>query len=237
MSGQPNIERSNNPQVVTGGEFGVIINGGTAGITFEGGNITTADSITAGHLTATDIHLTAATNEDAVNIGLGKIRGDFSTSLSSTGSSRSYVQTNTANSRTHFSVVPNGVPVSGATSAFMAFGMNDTSTSSYVGLFSNPLGGVNVLQSNANTTGTVYPLRLLVGNSGSHGITLYPTKDVIVNSEVVATTATSGFLYIPTCAGVPTGVPTAYANTAPLVIDSTNSKMYFYSGGAWNALN
>ena len=31
MTGQPNIERSNNPQVVTGGEFGVVIDGGTAG--------------------------------------------------------------------------------------------------------------------------------------------------------------------------------------------------------------
>lgn len=56
---------------------------------------------------------------------------------------------------------------------------------------------------------------------------------VIVGNAAIATTATSGFLYIPTCAGTPTGTPTTYTGRAPLVIDSTNNKLYFYSGGAW----
>jgi hypothetical protein len=50
----------------------------------------------------------------------------------------------------------------------------------------------------------------------------------------LATNATTGFFYVPTCAGTPTGTP---ANTptgfVPLVVDSTNNKLYFYSGGAW----
>jgi hypothetical protein len=49
----------------------------------------------------------------------------------------------------------------------------------------------------------------------------------------LATTATDGFLYVPTCAGTPTGTPTAITGMAPIVVDTTNNKLYFYSGGAW----
>jgi hypothetical protein len=49
----------------------------------------------------------------------------------------------------------------------------------------------------------------------------------------LATTATNGFLYVPTCAGVPTGTPTAITGLVPIVVDTTNNRWYFYSGGAW----
>ena len=52
-------------------------------------------------------------------------------------------------------------------------------------------------------------------------------------SSALATTATDGFLYIPTCAGTPTGTPTTQTGTAPIVVDTTNNKLYFYSGGQW----
>jgi hypothetical protein len=47
----------------------------------------------------------------------------------------------------------------------------------------------------------------------------------------LATTATDGFLYIPACAGIPTGVPTGYIGRVPLVYDSTNNNFYIYNGG------
>lgn len=47
------------------------------------------------------------------------------------------------------------------------------------------------------------------------------------------TNATTGFVHIPTCAGTPTGTPSLTTGFAPLVIDSTNNKLYFYSNGAW----
>lgn len=53
------------------------------------------------------------------------------------------------------------------------------------------------------------------------------------SSSALSTSATSGFLYVPTCAGTPTGSPTAVTGAAPIVIDTTNNKLYFRSGGAW----
>jgi len=61
--------------------------------------------------------------------------------------------------------------------------------------------------------------------------------NVQVGTGAIATTATDGFLYIPTCAGTPTGTPTAKTGFAPMVVDSTNNKLYVYVGGAWQAMN
>lgn len=56
--------------------------------------------------------------------------------------------------------------------------------------------------------------------------------NVIVNTAALATTATDGFLYIPSCPGTPTGVPTSYTGRLPMVFDSTNNRLYIYDG-AW----
>ncbi len=56
---------------------------------------------------------------------------------------------------------------------------------------------------------------------------------MVVGTAALATNATDGFLYVPTCAGQPTGTPTTQTGTAPIVVDTTNNKLYFYSGGAW----
>ena len=53
----------------------------------------------------------------------------------------------------------------------------------------------------------------------------------------LATNATTGFLYVPACGGVPTGTPESISGRSAVVVDATNKKMYIYAGGAWNALN
>lgn len=55
---------------------------------------------------------------------------------------------------------------------------------------------------------------------------------VVVGNQALATTATDGFLYIPTCAGTPTGVPTAFTGRVALVYDTTNFQFWIYDG-AW----
>jgi hypothetical protein len=71
------------------------------------------------------------------------------------------------------------------------------------------------------------------GNNSVDYLNLDGLGSVTIGSNVVATSATDGFLYVPTCAGVPTGTPTAKTGYAPIVVDTTNNRWYFYSGGAW----
>jgi hypothetical protein len=55
-----------------------------------------------------------------------------------------------------------------------------------------------------------------------------------VGSAVLATTATTGFLYIPSCAGAPTGVPVVpYTGAIAMVYDSTNNRLYLRNGATW----
>lgn len=56
-----------------------------------------------------------------------------------------------------------------------------------------------------------------------------------VGKASLATNATDGHLYIPVCAGTPTGVPTGVTGYIPLVFDSTNNKIYFYNG-SWKSV-
>lgn len=53
----------------------------------------------------------------------------------------------------------------------------------------------------------------------------------------LATNASTGFLYVPTCGGPPTGTPESISGRSAVVVDATNKKMYIYAGGAWTALN
>ncbi len=62
---------------------------------------------------------------------------------------------------------------------------------------------------------------------------VYGNGSVACNTAAISTSATDGFLYVPTCAGTPTGTPTTLTGLAPIVINTTNNKLYFYSGSAW----
>jgi len=86
----------------------------------------------------------------------------------------------------------------------------------------------------------------IVGDSGTLQFNVNGTTErmridaagsVTVGVASIATTATDGFLYIPACAGIPTGVPTTKTGFSPMVVDSTNNKLYVYVGGAWTAMN
>jgi len=62
-------------------------------------------------------------------------------------------------------------------------------------------------------------------------------SSVISGSKVaLATNATTGFLYIPTCAGTPTGTPSSYTGKVAFVYDTTNNKIYVYDG-SWIGVN
>jgi hypothetical protein len=97
----------------------------------------------------------------------------------------------------------------------------------------NTILGSNVTGLAAGLSNTV----IIADGSGLKRIVSDANESITLGKASLATTATDGFVYIPTCAGVPTGTPTAKTGFAPLVIDSTNNKMYCYAGGAWRILN
>ena len=111
------------------------------------------------------------------------------------------------------------------TGASLYFYCNGSAASSS-GVFGES-GGQNglsiVSQSNYITLNTNNAERVRIPAAGG----------MVVGTAALATNATDGFLYIPGCAGTPTGTPTAYTGRVPLVVDTTNNKLYFYSGGAW----
>jgi hypothetical protein len=58
---------------------------------------------------------------------------------------------------------------------------------------------------------------------------------LVVGDAARSTTATDGFIYLPTCVGKPTGVPTTQTGIIPRIWDSTNKIMWQYDG-SWKAL-
>ena len=225
----PNVNISNNPQTVTGGDMGVVLNGGTAGITLVDGNITTSDSITAGSISSTgDLSAVNATLSGNLSLASTKnILGDFS---NATGANRTSIKSSTTNGYTYVSAVPNGTSTS---SAFLVEN-SSTRTNSSTGNFYISNVGVG-FQSSFRGAGTLLPLNLYMGTTRAIGIDQLANVQLGISN--MTTASSGGFPYIPAVAGIPTGTPLTIAGYAPLVIDSTNNKMYFYSGGAWNALN
>ena len=72
-----------------------------------------------------------------------------------------------------------------------------------------------------------------VGNAGATTVMEIDDGSLILGSGAIATNATDGFVYVATCPGVPTGTPTARTGRAPIVIDTTNNRLYFFSNGVW----
>ena len=64
------------------------------------------------------------------------------------------------------------------------------------------------------------------------GVATGQLPSIVLGSVALATNATDGFLYIPTCAGTPTGTPTAKTGRVALVYDTTNDQFWIYDG-AW----
>ena len=76
-----------------------------------------------------------------------------------------------------------------------------------------------------------YPWAVITNNSPRMSVDVH--GNIIATNGAIATSAGDGFLYVSTCPGTPTGTPRSYTGAAPIVIDSTNHKLYFYSGGSW----
>jgi len=112
-----------------------------------------------------------------------------------------------------------------------------TSANSYTATIANNASSGGAYALRLHTTGTASSDYIVVGSSGASAGSIRFLADgagnFVVNNAAIATNATDGFLYVSTCAGTPTGTPTSYTGRAPIVVDTTNNKLYFYSGGQW----
>lgn len=99
-------------------------------------------------------------------------------------------------------------------------------------------GNYNTLVGGDIVVGNVSNNAVLADMQGNQAIRKDANNNVILGRETaLLSNATNGFTYIPTCAGTPTGVPTAVTGKVPIVADTTNNKLYVYLGGAWIAMN
>lgn len=106
---------------------------------------------------------------------------------------------------------------------------------------------INVTSTTNNVTVKVQALTssAIVGTQSAHPFSFYTNNlarvtideagNVVLSPAALATTATDGFTYLPTCAGTPTGVPTAKAGTAAMVYDTTGKHLWIYNGSAWES--
>lgn len=74
---------------------------------------------------------------------------------------------------------------------------------------------------------------LTVGTNNAERARFPTTGGFVLGTGALATTATDGFLYVPSSAGAPTGVPTTQNAAVPMQFDTTNVRLYAYIGGAW----
>ena len=116
----------------------------------------------------------------------------------------------------------------GSTSLFS--GSAATTDLNYADGYLNNYGGVHQWWVGNGTSTATSVMRIVVADSGARA------NIVLGAAAVLATNSTSGFPYIPTCAGTPTGTPTAFTGLVPMIFDTTGVKLWIYTGGAWKGV-
>lgn len=174
--------------------------------------------------------ITATTLTSSGNLaftGTGnRITGDFS---NATPANRVVFQSSVVNGATSIFVMPNGTSTN---SEFRLAGGTDLANTNF--LVASNTGATVTFRSGITGTGTYLPMTFF--NNGVEKLRLAVDGNFIVGTAAIATTATAGFPWIPSCAGTPTGAPTApYSNAAAMVVDTTNSKLYVLVGSTWKS--
>lgn len=180
-------------------------------------DLTVGRSVSASALTASSGNLTFSGTAQ-------RIQGDFS---NATRSDRLAFQSSTVNSETRVGILPNGT---GTVSGLNVHNNSDANNASLGQLLIN---ATELRFANAVIgTGSYVPMTFF--NGGSEAMRITTARNVVQGTAAVATTATDGFLWITSCAGAPTGTPTApYTNAAAMVVDTANNRLYVRVGSTW----
>lgn len=165
--------------------------------------------------------------------------------LQSRSAQTSTIDLNSSGSSVYFYAVPGGVTAASAMGLGYTGGSGDALSNSQILAVDcasgagATIGGILIRGRGTSMTG----LPLSVTNSAgavkfrvANGTT-HDAYNVVIGSAALATSATDGFLYIPTCAGTPTGNSTDYAGMLPIVYDTTGDKLWINtSGTTWKGV-
>lgn len=108
------------------------------------------------------------------------------------------------------------------------YAITDTSTSKVF------MGGGN-LNVNAATDLFFYTAANTTTVVGSQRLQISTGGNIVPGTAALATTATDGFIYLQSCAGTPTGVPTSFTGRVACIYDSSANKIWVYSG-SWRGV-
>ena len=203
---------------------------GSQGVSVSGVPFTTSGTIAIG-LGAITPSSVAPTGNLTMALS-SKILGDFS---NATQALRPAFQTSVTNGATYLEVIPNGTSV---TAGINAENNSTIGNNAYVGFSINSIRGG--LFMGVRGTGTALPLYFAAGAGTSVALGLTASgSNVFAGAGSLATNANDGFFYTSSLPGTPTGTPTTLTSSAfkPIVIDSTNNLLYFYTNSAWHASN
>lgn len=199
---------------------------GTTTITGTLGGDTRLKSVRSGASAATYEHLTII--DTTTNATVGRLRHGLGIDISgvwSNGGTRGlYISAidQTVGSLWGISVTAGG---SGTTIYGAEIATNGTAAQNY-GVVATAAGAgiVNeALRCRATSASVNYSIRCTAGKIFNDSV-----DGIICANAALATSATAGFLYIPTCAGHPTGAAAAETGTAPYLYDTTNKAGCIY---------
>jgi hypothetical protein len=78
--------------------------------------------------------------------------------------------------------------------------------------------------------------RLDLGTNGAVRARIPAAGGLVLGTAALALGATDGFLYLPSCAGTPSGTPATQTGTVPCLIDTTAGKLWAFLSGSWKSV-
>jgi hypothetical protein len=126
-----------------------------------------------------------------------------------------------------------GIQIIGSTTAAAFINVANTSGNMQLGVDSSAGGNYGSAYGSFAGSATATNFALIANNIVR--LLLHQNGNVVMGTAALATNATDGFFYGASCAGTPTGAPTAFTGRVPMIYDTTNNKLYVYNG-AWKSV-